>query len=221
MSKKIILVGGAGKGALVSQVIDDNRRHFGDLEYEIAGYCNDYDLGQTIHGYPVLGGISDIPRFIDEGYYFVFAIHMTDRNYLTEEVFKRCNLPLDRLPNIVSKRAFVAPTAELAPGACILQFASVSQNAKIGLCTIVAAQGMVGHDTIVGDLCHISATAIVGSRIVIGRAATIGLHATVVELNKIGDYALVGAGSLVLKDVPAGQIWAGSPARYFREVRRD
>lgn len=221
MAKKIIIIGGAGKGALISQVVEDNRRNFGDLEYEIAGYCNDYDMGQIIHGYPVLGTIADIPRFIAEGYYFAFTIHMTNRNYLTEEVFLRCNLPEDRLPNIISKRAFIAPTVELAPGACVMQFASISQNAKIGKCTIVSTHTLVGHDTVIGPLCHITATCVVGSRISIGKAVTIGLHATVIEFCKIGDYALVGASALVIKDVPAGQVWAGQPARYFREVDKE
>ncbi|HOY21392.1 MAG TPA: hypothetical protein PLC89_29025 [Haliscomenobacter sp.] len=221
MSKKLIIIGGDGKGAFISSVVEDNRRNFGDLEFEIAGYCNDYDIGKTIHGYPVLGRIADIPRFIKEGYFFAFAIHMTNRNYLTEAVFLRCNLPNDRLPNIISKRAFLAPTVELAPGACVMQFASISQNAKIGQCTILAPHALVGHDTMIGPLCHISSTSVVGSRINIGKVVTIGLHATVIEFCNIGDYALVGAASLVLKDIPSGQIWVGHPAKYFREVSRD
>jgi acetyltransferase-like isoleucine patch superfamily enzyme len=32
----------------------------------------------------------------------------------------------------------------------------------------------------------------------------------------IGSWSLVGMGSVVLRDVPAGQIWAGNPARYLR-----
>ena len=33
----------------------------------------------------------------------------------------------------------------------------------------------------------------------------------------IGDYAIVGAGSIVTKDIPAGEVWAGNPARFIRK----
>jgi acetyltransferase-like isoleucine patch superfamily enzyme len=34
----------------------------------------------------------------------------------------------------------------------------------------------------------------------------------------IGEKAMIGAGSLVVKDIPAGQLWVGSPARYIRNL---
>lgn len=34
----------------------------------------------------------------------------------------------------------------------------------------------------------------------------------------IGKGSVIGAGSVVTKMVPAGQVWAGNPARYIRDV---
>lgn len=34
----------------------------------------------------------------------------------------------------------------------------------------------------------------------------------------IGDGAVIGAGSIVNRDIPAGEIWAGNPARFIRKV---
>ncbi len=221
MSKKLIVIGGAGKACLFSQTVEDNRQNFGDYEFEIAGYLNDFDAGKVIQGHLVLGTLRDVPRFLDEGYYFAFAIHLTGRNYKTEALFEQCQLPDERLPNIVSRRAVVAATVQLAPGAAVMPFASISHNAFIGRCAIVSTRSFVGHDTKVGPLCHLTATCVVGSQITIGKVATIGLHATVIENCQIGDYALVGAAALVTKNIPAGQIWAGHPARYFRDVRKD
>jgi acetyltransferase EpsM len=221
MSKKIIIIGGAGKGGLVSQVIEDNRANFQDYSLEIAGFVNDYDLGKDILGYPVLGTIADIPRLLKEDYYFVFTIHITERNYKTEELFLKCNLPQERLATVISKRAFVAENAKLASGVCVMQFASISNAAEIGMCTMIGGRAFVGHNTKIGSLCHITATSVVGSHIHIGKAVTIGLHATVIEFCEISDYALIGACSMVRKKVGEGQVWVGLPARYLRDVRRD
>jgi acetyltransferase-like isoleucine patch superfamily enzyme len=51
--------------------------------------------------------------------------------------------------------------------------------------------------------------------IVIGRGVFIGARAIVLKGVTIGDRAVVGAGSVVTKDVPAGYIAAGNPAKVF------
>lgn len=47
----------------------------------------------------------------------------------------------------------------------------------------------------------------------VGRGATIGANATIVCGHAVGQYALVGAGSVVTKDVPAHALVLGNPAR--------
>lgn len=47
----------------------------------------------------------------------------------------------------------------------------------------------------------------------VGRGASIGANATIVCGHAIGDYAIVGAGSVVTRDVPAFALVVGNPAR--------
>ncbi len=51
------------------------------------------------------------------------------------------------------------------------------------------------------------------ARTVIGRGAAIGANATVLCGLRIGAGAMVGAASLVTRDVPPGELWFGNPAR--------
>ena len=51
----------------------------------------------------------------------------------------------------------------------------------------------------------------------IGKGASLGSSVTILCGIKIGEGAIIGAGSLVLRDVPANEVWAGHPARFVRK----
>jgi acetyltransferase-like isoleucine patch superfamily enzyme len=53
----------------------------------------------------------------------------------------------------------------------------------------------------------------------IKRGASIGSNATILCGVTVGEYALVGAGSVVTKDVPDGTVVAGNPARFIRKIK--
>lgn len=55
---------------------------------------------------------------------------------------------------------------------------------------------------------------------IIEEGASIGSSVTVLCGVTIGEGAAIGAGSVVTKDIPAGEIWAGNPAKFMREVER-
>ena len=52
----------------------------------------------------------------------------------------------------------------------------------------------------------------------IERGARIGINATILPAVTIGEYALVGAGSVVTKDVPPKSVVYGNPARIVKSV---
>ncbi len=53
------------------------------------------------------------------------------------------------------------------------------------------------------------------------KGASIGSNATILCGVTIGEYAIVGAGSVVTHDVPPGTIVVGNPARLLREIETD
>jgi UDP-2-acetamido-3-amino-2,3-dideoxy-glucuronate N-acetyltransferase len=55
----------------------------------------------------------------------------------------------------------------------------------------------------------------------IRRGARVGGGAVLLPGVEIGEQAVVGAGAVVTKDVPARQVVVGNPARYLRDVRDD
>ena len=52
----------------------------------------------------------------------------------------------------------------------------------------------------------------------IKKGASIGANATILPGRTVGENAMVGAGSVVTKDIPANEVWAGNPAHFLRKI---
>lgn len=51
---------------------------------------------------------------------------------------------------------------------------------------------------------------------IVCKGASVGANATILGGVKIGENALIGAGSVVTKDIPANEIWVGNPAKFLK-----
>jgi acetyltransferase-like isoleucine patch superfamily enzyme len=83
----------------------------------------------------------------------------------------------------------------------------------------------VGDNTVIGYNCTVLAHEFLPGEwrtgeVKIGRDVLVGANTTILAGVTIGDGAMIGAGAVVTRDVPAGEFWAGSPARPVRKVLR-
>lgn len=89
----------------------------------------------------------------------------------------------------------------------------------------IGDESLIGHQVVLATLNHeygVSKRAgMVPAPIHIGKRVWIGAHATVLPGVTIGDGAIVAAGAVVTKDVPAYTIVGGVPARIIRELTEE
>ena len=50
------------------------------------------------------------------------------------------------------------------------------------------------------------------------KGATVGAGSTLLPGITIGEKSMIGAGSVVTKNVPAGEVWVGNPARFIKKI---
>lgn len=86
-------------------------------------------------------------------------------------------------------------------------------NTVIGDGTKIDNLVQIGHNATIGRHCLIIAHAMLGGSCVIGDYAWISPGAGILQKVQIGEKATVGFGTIVLKNVPAGETWVGVPAR--------
>lgn len=108
----------------------------------------------------------------------------------------------------------------LDEGVVVREFARIhagcERHTSIGARTLLMAGSHVGHDTHIGEDCDIAPNATIGGCVTIGNRVKVGMNASIRPHVTIGDGARIGQGAAVVRDVPAGQTWAGVPARRIR-----
>lgn len=94
--------------------------------------------------------------------------------------------------------------------------AGLDRPTRIGCGAWLMKHVHIGHDAQVDNWVEIAPGAVICGHAEIGHSVRIGVNASVLPFVKIGAEARIGAGAVVIKDVPAGEIWAGNPAKRLR-----
>lgn len=113
----------------------------------------------------------------------------------------------------VHRTAFVASDATVGPGSQILAQSAVCAGAVLGEACIVNTAASVDHECTLGDGVHIGPGAHLAGLVAVEPYVFVGTGAAVLPRLRLGQGCVVGAGSVVTRDVPPGVVVAGSPAR--------
>jgi len=115
----------------------------------------------------------------------------------------------------VRAHCFIAAEAEIGRYTQIMQFSNICRNA------------IVEDEVFVGMGCMTTNTKKIAYRRnyedvneppIIKRAARLGARVTILPGITIGENTVIGAGSLVTRDMASGYIFAGSPAKLLKKV---
>lgn len=186
----------------------------------VIGFLDDAvdKVGRQIGGVPVLGTTSYIERLIDEGITSLYA--PIGNNSIRVRLHDQARNHGILTPNFIHASAIIDSKIDPDIGVFILPGVTIMPLSLIRPDVMISANASVAHHSTLEQGVFLSTKASVGANICVGRCAYIGMGGTLVtgKVKEIGANVTIGAGSIVLRDLPSDVIAAGNPARVLRSI---
>lgn len=208
MKEGIILIGGGGHCRSVIDVIETQGI------YEIKGIIDLVEhVGQLVLNYPIIGTEEDIPELVKKHHNFFICVGFIHDVNPRIRIYNLLKKEGANLPVIVSPKAHISKHSTIGEGTLVAHHVVVNANANVGINCILNTGCIVEHDAFIGDHCHISTRSVVNGGCIVGDEVFLGSGAVMVQKTTITNRSIIGAGSLVRKNIDTHGKFAGNPLK--------
>jgi sugar O-acyltransferase (sialic acid O-acetyltransferase NeuD family) len=224
VSEKLLIVGAGGLGTEYAWVAEEmNHAALGSGScvpvWEILGFTDDdpHKKGKTVAGHLVHGTMQDaMAKFARDDIGFAIAIGV---NKTRESLAQAAEAAGWSPVTLVHPSAIVARDAQIGAGSYLAPGTVVCPGARIGRYVIVNTHVSVGHGSTLEDYVQICPGARVSGGCRVKKWGFLGSNASLVPKAVVGEEAIVGANSLVIRTVRPGTTVVGCPAVAVAQAR--
>ncbi|MEY4731174.1 MAG: hypothetical protein RL681_120 [Candidatus Parcubacteria bacterium] len=216
MLPRIVLWGGTGQAKVVRPIIEQQRSRVVAIVDDTPG------LTSPFSDVPIYHGLRGFQKWITQernrhAIGFCIAIgnpHGRARLRLHDLLVKEGLTSI----NVIHSSAIIADNAKIGDGAQILAGAIIQPEVVLGRECIINTGASVDHECILEDGVEIAPGAVLAGSVHIETGGWIASGAIVLPRLRVGADAIVGAGAVVTKNVPARTVVAGVPARHLKSI---
>lgn len=214
--ERIVILGAGGLARETLMVINQaNREARAPLEQEVLGFIdeNPKNHGKLLNGYPVLG---DFNWFSTVDTTDVRAVCGIGNNEARAKVTKKAESLGIRFTNAIHPNVQISDSVKLRKGIIICAGSIITCNIGLGNHVYINLDCTIGHDTILEDYVNLSPGVHVSGNCKLFEGSHVFTGAVIVPGVTIGKWSIIGAGAVVLEDVPDHVVAVGVPARVIK-----
>ena len=189
-----------------------------DSGVDVVGFLDDDPkvADKQFGGLPVLGPISILPTLKDR--YGITAVYCPlGNNKLRVKFLREAESLGYETPSYIHPSVIISPNVEIGNGVYILLGTQIMPYTKIENFVMISMNVSIAHHNVLKTGTFLSTGCNFGASIVAEENSYCGIGSTIMTgLHRIGKDCLIGAGAVVIKDVPDGAVMAGVPAKIIK-----
>ncbi|RUR38710.1 acetyltransferase [Clostridium perfringens] len=205
--KNIVIVGAGGFGREVAWMIEDINEE--KKIWNLLGFIDEDKSkhGETLNGYKVLGGFEYLQDKKD--IYYVCAIgNASIRKKIVQE---KCRGLISA--KLIHPSVIISKYTEIGDGCIICAGSILTVNLSLGNHVIVNLDCTIGHDVKINDFVTVYPSVNISGNCIIGECSEIGTGTQIIQGKKVGERTIIGAGSVVVKNIYGDCTVVGVPAK--------
>lgn len=211
--EKIAIFGAGGFGSEVAMLVE----HINSVKptFDLLGFFDDGEpKGKILNGYSVLGGISELNEW-KTLLSVVLALGLPRTKKQIAERIRNENISYPVLihPSVImGKRDYLS----IGEGSIVSAGTILTTNIRIGRHVLLNLSCTVGHQSEIGSFCSFMPMCNISGEVKIGEANLWGTGAKIINRKSVGNNVTVGAGAVIIDDVPDNVTVVGIPAKVIR-----
>lgn len=211
MGKRVVIIGAGAHGQVVADILFCMRDF--DRKLTLIGYVDDNAdfLPREILNLPVLGKITDLESIEHD-----FAIVAIGDNKKREMIFGDLRSRGENFFSACHPSAIISHSVRIGLGSMICAGVVINVGSNVADNIILNTGCFIGHHSIVDSHSHIASGSRIGGKSKIGEGTLIGINSVVMPGMKVGSNCIVGALTLVNKDISDNDIVVGIPCRSIK-----
>jgi len=203
MKNKLIIIGASGHGKVVADVAMKMEK------WQKIAFLDDNEAIKTCLDLDVIGKTTDAFKYKGKADFFVAignnAVRKREQERLLSEGFS--------IVSLIHPAAVIGSGVKIDIGTVVMANVVINSASSIGKGCIINTSSSVDHDNTIKDYVHISPGVHLAGTVTLGEESWIGVGSTVSNNVNIGKCCIIGAGSVVIKDLSAHCIAVGIPAK--------
>jgi sugar O-acyltransferase (sialic acid O-acetyltransferase NeuD family) len=208
----IVIFGGGGHAKVIISII--KRDYF--KQFKVIGYT-DLESRKELLGVKYLGTDSYIDNFYKKNNSLkgIIGLGFVKPSSSRTELYNFYKKKIS-FPSIISNHSSIQEDCDVGNATVIMDGVVINSSTKIGECSIINTSTSIDHDCEIGSFTHIAPGCTLSGGINIGNNCMIGVGTTIIQGVSVVDDVIIGAASLVSKDISAAGTYVGYPLRKIK-----